>query len=183
MAQYFVPTGDVSGGTAGTVASTDIGLPPTYYTEIDQGISGVGASADDSKYISVTYDQGFGPSYITCYMSGEGIEDPDPLKTNTMRLRARASFFGTDTLRVILDDGSRSETYFFSNVTPTSFSVTTVGLTGTYNWPSLEVRFQYETFDGETIDISEFEIELADPATGGGAVEDPTNPEAFLMFL
>ena len=171
MAQYSVPNGDVS--QAGNTTSTDGGFPtPTYYTEINDGIDGPGSGPTTSKYVTL---QGNGASVKVdmASMSSPGAG------TKTLRIHASNNNLGGDSVDVVLDDGTNTETVTFSSVSSTATYSQT--FTTSFNYSSLTADIQYDNFFETT--IYELEIEIPDAGGGGGGEGPKLNPEAFLMFL
>ena len=174
MAQYAVPQADPAGTvSAGSWEEVGGGFPPgtDLADQVRDGING--GTPNDSTAIRNTSG-----SSSTCELLLETLSTPDA-GTQTLRIRANGFLGSVD---VDLYDGA-------SFVDGTTFSPSSSSATFSYNlsttpsnYNNLRVKL---TTSESSINVSEVEFEVPDAGGGGGGgdVEDPTNPEAFLMFL
>lgn len=171
MAQYAVPNGDVDDG-----AWQDTNFPGTndLYTLVDQGING--GTPNTSNGIRVGT-----PGSTTCEMNLETLSSPGA-GNQTIRVISNI-VVGSDTLNVAIFDGATpvdDNDFTVNSSTPTTYSYTLGSTPGAYN--DLRVKL---TASDTLLTVYEVEFEIPDAGGGGGGgdVEDPTNPESFLMFL
>jgi hypothetical protein len=170
MAQYAVPQADPAGTvSAGNWVDTFFGTDLADATR--DGI--IGGTPDDSTSI-----RNGSSGSTTCELLLQSLSTPS---AGNHIIRIRANGFG-DTVDVDVYDGAS----FVDGTTFTpggSFATLSYTLTST---PSSYNNLRVKLITSSTsINVSEVELEVpdADSGGGGGDVEDPTNPEAFLMFL
>ena len=170
MVQTAVPDSDITAGNQGTISTTAGG--GTYYTEIDDGLG----AGSESTYVTLSA----GGTTAKIKVGLESLSTPQA-GTRSVKIHARNNGFGTDSLDVLLDDGTDTETVTINNIS-TSFSNQSATFTTDFNWSSLTAQLIYTT-NFFSIEVAGLEVEIPDAGGGGGGAGPKLNPEAFLMFL
>ena len=181
MAQYAVPTGDISDGTW----VTD-GGGSDLSAQVDNGI--INGTPNDTTYI--TENGSFFPS--DCDLALSGLSDPSDHNDHVLRIRARhdggpdSSFY---TLAYNLYQGASLIAGFSAgglSTTWTTFSGTlsTSEASNISDYAALNVRLQANTFNtADAVRVSEVELEVPDAGGGGGGELPKLHPEFFLSLL
>jgi hypothetical protein len=184
MAQYAVPTGDISDGTW----VTD-GGGSDLSAQVDNGI--INGTPNDTTYI--TENGSFMPT--DCDLALSGLSDPSNHNDHVLRIRARhdggfnSSFYS---LAYNLYEGASLIAGFSANpsdglsTTWTTFSGTlsTSEAGNISDYTALSVRLQANTFNtADAVRVSEIELEVPDAGGGGGGEPPKLHPEFFLSLL
>ena len=169
MVQTAVPDSDIS--TYDSFGNTD------RWVDQDSNTTNRYVEISDSDNNTYIFNEDFNPTTIEVGL--ETLSTPD---AGTRTLKHTTSGNGASSMTIELFEGSDSKGSFTR--TP-PFSTTTYNETITASisdYGNLSVKI---TSDDNGVLVRRVELEIPDAAGGGGGgdVEDPTNPEAFLMFL
>ena len=185
MVQYAVPTGDsdVANWTNQADSSTNI------YQSIDNGING--GTPDNSVFIKNTNSSAGSSDESEFGLTN--LTDPESSSSHIVHYIGASNGGSSLDIRFTLLQGSsgvRSETVNFPGnfgspiITTGSFTLTADEANSISDYNDLFIAVSGFFNFGNTPQVYELEFEVpGDGGGGGGAVEDPTNPEAFLMFL
>ena len=175
MPQYAVPQADPAGTVSAGGWEEDFGGGTDLADQVNNGIEGGTPNGDSIKYVTGS---------TTCELLLESLTDPDDDSNHTIRVDCNNNeFLGSATLTVAIFDGATS--VFSTDFTvdnSESRHIESADLTSyPNNYNDLRVKL---TCSSNFVQVYEVELEVPSAGGGGGGdVEDPTNPEAFLMFL
>lgn len=192
MVQYAYPTADSV--NEGSEWKNQAGSTTNLYQSIDNGIDN-GGPEDTSTYIEGLEDTYNNNSRYVASLGS--LTDPESSSDHVLKYAAGGiGPFQTLTLTVELASGTGNDTVIasqqqtFNPEFGADSGVFTLTLTAgeadsITDYSSLYFRTSGTIQDpGSSILVYEVEFQVPDAGGGGGgAVEDPTNPEAFLMFL
>ena len=172
MVQTAVPDSDISTNDGFSDAWEDeSGGTTNRYVEL--------ADSSDSTYV---YNNALGST--TTLEVGLGTLSSPGAGTRTLRFRAQGNGFSSVTIELFEGSDSKGS---FTETPPGGFPPTVTEYDETItdsitDYSNLSVKL---TADDSNVLVMKVEFEVPDAGGGGGGgdVEDPTNPEAFLMFL